>query len=67
VEAVLIHKHLARLSPRLIPGSSPRSVLHCMAARTGVEPGDFDSTGAMRQLETTGHSDRLWEPIQGQN
>jgi hypothetical protein len=28
LEAVLIHKHLARLSPRLIPGSSPRSVLH---------------------------------------
>jgi hypothetical protein len=28
VEAVLIHKHLARLSPRLILGSSPRSELH---------------------------------------
>jgi hypothetical protein len=39
VEAVLIHEHLARLSPRLIPGSSPRSVLHYyLAARTGVEP-----------------------------
>jgi hypothetical protein len=25
VEAVLIHKHHARISPRLIPGSSPRS------------------------------------------
>jgi hypothetical protein len=32
-----------------------------MAARTGVQPGDFDSTGATRELETTGHSDRLWE------
>ena len=26
---VLIHKHHAGLSPRLIPGSSPRSVLQC--------------------------------------
>jgi hypothetical protein len=32
MEAVLIHKHHARLSPRLIPGSSPRSVLHCFLA-----------------------------------
>src|SRR5947209_11085983 len=28
LEAVLIHKHRARLSTRLIPGSSPRSTLH---------------------------------------
>ena len=28
LEAVLIHKHRARLSPRLIPGPSPRSALH---------------------------------------
>lgn len=32
LEAVLIHKHHAKLSPRLIPGSSPRSVLHGFSA-----------------------------------
>ena len=33
LEAVLIHKHRARLSPRLIPGTSPRSALHNKEAR----------------------------------
>ena len=33
LEAVLIHKHRARLSPRLIPGTSPRSALHYKEAR----------------------------------
>ena len=28
-----------------------------MAARAGVQPGDLDSTGATRQLETTGRID----------
>jgi hypothetical protein len=36
LEAVLIHKHHARVSPRLIPGSSPRSAA-LMTARTDVE------------------------------
>jgi hypothetical protein len=35
VEAVLIHKHHARISPRLIPGSSPRSALHWFGLRRG--------------------------------
>ncbi len=32
MEAVLIHKHHAGLSPRLIPGSSPRSALQLFLA-----------------------------------
>ena len=35
MEAALIHKHHARISPRLIPGSSPRSALHCFGLRRG--------------------------------
>lgn len=37
LETVLIHKHHARVSPRLIPGSSPRSAALLMTARTDVE------------------------------
>jgi hypothetical protein len=37
VEAVLIHKHHVRISPRLIPGSSPRSALHCFGLQPGMQ------------------------------
>src|SRR5439155_26367761 len=68
LDAVLIHKTPRRVkSPFncwLLPSQRCTAGL---AARTGVERGDFDSTGTTRQLETTDHSDRFWELVQGQN
>ena len=56
---MLIHKHLAGLSPRLIPGSSPRSTLHCFqtAALCFVTRSSFKilSLIRVRQTRSTSH------------
>src|SRR5439155_18312497 len=57
LETVLIHKHRAGLSPRLTPGSSPRSALHCWVrsahgtARTGSRT-QFEVFAALRNSAT---------------
>ncbi len=54
LDAVLIHKHRARLSPRLIPGSSPRS-----AALLGWQRGRESNAEILIQLARRGSLKRL--------
>src|SRR5437763_9004860 len=67
LDAVLIHK-----TPRQVKSPFNSWLLPSqrftagLAARTGVQRGDFDSTGTTRQLKTTDHSDRFWELVLGQ-
>ncbi len=53
LDAVLIHKHRARLSPRLIPGSSPRSAL------LGWQRGRESNAEILIQLARRGSLKRL--------
>lgn len=59
---MLIHKHHARLSPRLIPGSSPRSGLHTTWQRIGGRMGEAIGSTRLSHLESKRSRDLDLQP-----